>query len=152
MVNYQRVRDAQIDSRNFVPAMRDEVRAWLAPICDCLDLQKSAASSLLQKSRNLEGNRVSDDRNTQSQKPDCFSAIRRIPKTFLPELLLGGLIDLPLAIIGEDQNEYQKTISLWVDPVMKRQQGSSRRIFGGLYGGERSRNLGSTNFGRSGKV
>jgi hypothetical protein len=62
MVNYRGVRDAQIDSRNFVPAMRDEVRAWLAPICDCPDLQKSVASALLQKSRNLEGNRVSDDR------------------------------------------------------------------------------------------
>src|ERR1039458_608604 len=62
MVNYRGVRDAQIDSRNFVPAMRDEVRAWLAPICDCPDLQKSVAKSLLQKSRNLEGNRVSDDR------------------------------------------------------------------------------------------
>jgi hypothetical protein len=62
MVNYRGVRDAQIDSRNFVPAMRDEVRAWLAPICDCPDLQTSVASALLQKSRNLEGNRVSDDR------------------------------------------------------------------------------------------
>jgi hypothetical protein len=61
MVNYRRVCDAEIDSRNFVPAMRDEARAWLAPICDCPDLQKFVASALLQKSRNLEGNRVSDD-------------------------------------------------------------------------------------------
>jgi hypothetical protein len=49
MVNYRRVRDAQIDSRNFVPEMRDEVQAWLAPICDCSDLEKSIASPLCKK-------------------------------------------------------------------------------------------------------
>ncbi len=46
MVNRQRVCDAELDTRVFVPAMREEVRAWLAPICDCPDLQKSVTSSL----------------------------------------------------------------------------------------------------------
>ncbi len=62
MVNYRRVRDAQIELRNFVPAMRDEVRAWLAPICDCPDLQESVSSSLLQQSQEAEGARLSDNR------------------------------------------------------------------------------------------
>ena len=62
MVNHRRVRDAQLDFRDFVPAMRDEVRTWLAPICDCPDLQKSVSSSLLQQSREAEGDRLSDDR------------------------------------------------------------------------------------------
>jgi hypothetical protein len=62
MVNHRRVRDAQLDLRDFVPVMRDEVRAWLAPICDCPDLQKSVSRSLLQQSREAEGARLSDER------------------------------------------------------------------------------------------
>ena len=41
MVNHERVCAAEVDTRVFVPAMREEVRAWLAPICDCPDLRKS---------------------------------------------------------------------------------------------------------------
>jgi hypothetical protein len=62
MVNYRRVRDAQIECGDFVSEMRDEVHTWLAPICDCPDLQTSVARSLVGKSRELAGNRVSDDR------------------------------------------------------------------------------------------
>jgi hypothetical protein len=61
MVNYVRVHDAQLDTRGFIPAMRDEVRAWLAPICDCPDLRSSASNCLLQQSQEAEGARVSDD-------------------------------------------------------------------------------------------
>jgi hypothetical protein len=62
MVNYQRVCDAEVDTRVFVPAMRDEVRAWLAPICDCPDLYKVVSNFLLQQSREADGDRMSDDR------------------------------------------------------------------------------------------
>ena len=62
MVNRQRVCDAEVDTRVFVPAMREEARAWLAPICDCSDLRKSVCSSLLQHSREAEGDRLSDER------------------------------------------------------------------------------------------
>jgi hypothetical protein len=62
MVNYQRVCDAELDTRVFVPAMREEVRAWLAPICDCPDLRKSVLSSLMEQSRETEGARLSDER------------------------------------------------------------------------------------------
>jgi hypothetical protein len=61
MRNYARVANAQIDTHSFVPAMRDEVRAWLAPICDCPDLLHLVKNSLLLKSRQLEQGRFSDD-------------------------------------------------------------------------------------------
>ena len=62
MVNHRRVREAQPDLRDFVSAMRDEVRAWLAPICDCPDLQNSVSGALLRQTREAEGDRLSDDR------------------------------------------------------------------------------------------
>ena len=61
MVNRQRVCDAEVNTRVFVPAMREEVRAWLAPICDCPDLRKSVNSSLLQQSQDVQGDRLSND-------------------------------------------------------------------------------------------
>jgi hypothetical protein len=61
MVNRQRVCDAEVDTRVFVPAMREEVRAWLAPIYDCPDLRKAVTSSLLQRSQDAQGDRLSND-------------------------------------------------------------------------------------------
>ncbi|MBZ5652941.1 MAG: hypothetical protein LAO18_20925, partial [Acidobacteriia bacterium] len=61
MVNRRRVCDAEVDTRGFVPAMREEVRAWLAPLFDCPDVRQSVTSSLLQQSREAEGDRLSDD-------------------------------------------------------------------------------------------
>jgi hypothetical protein len=62
MVNRQRVSAAQIDIRDFVPAMRDEARAWLAPICDCPDLQRTVSGCLLQQSREVATAGLADDR------------------------------------------------------------------------------------------
>ena len=42
--------------------MREEIRAWLAPICDCAALHKVVSNYLLQQSREAEGDRMSDDR------------------------------------------------------------------------------------------
>jgi hypothetical protein len=53
---------AKIDTRQFVPALRNLVRTWLAPICDCPDLRESVFTSLMQRSRDAESNRLSDDR------------------------------------------------------------------------------------------
>ena len=61
MVNHQRVSDAEVDTRDFVPTMREEVRAWLAPILDCPDLRKSVTNSLLQQSQEVKGDRLSND-------------------------------------------------------------------------------------------
>jgi hypothetical protein len=68
-------------------------------------------------------------------------------------LMLGALIEVELAIIAYDHSEYEERISLWVDPVMKHQQGSSRRISReGLYASERSPSPVSPNFDKAGKV
>jgi hypothetical protein len=61
MVNHQRVCDADLDTRAFVPAMRDEVHAWLAPIYDCPDLRESVTSCLLQRSQDVRGDRLSNN-------------------------------------------------------------------------------------------
>jgi hypothetical protein len=62
LVNYRRVSQVELDTSDFVPAMREEIRAWLAPICDCAGLQKVVSNFLLQQSREAEGDRMSDDR------------------------------------------------------------------------------------------
>jgi hypothetical protein len=62
MVSHGRVRKAQLDLRGFVSAMRDEARAWLAPICDCPDLQECVSRCLLRQSRETEGYRLGDNR------------------------------------------------------------------------------------------
>jgi hypothetical protein len=62
MVNHRRVAAAPVDTRDFVPAMRDEVRAWLAPVFDCPDLRKSVSNSLSQQSQEIEEGRLADDR------------------------------------------------------------------------------------------
>jgi hypothetical protein len=62
ILHYARVCNAQPDTRNFAPAMRDEAQAWLAPICDCPGLLESVKRSLLQRSRELEEDQFSDDR------------------------------------------------------------------------------------------
>jgi hypothetical protein len=67
-------------------------------------------------------------------------------------LPLGAHIEVELAIIAYDHSEYKEKIALWVEPVMTRQQKSSRRISTeGLYASERAQNLGSPNFGNIGQ-
>ena len=55
MVNYRHIRSARIDARAFVPAMRDQVRMWLAPLFECPDLTKTVSNCLLQQSREIKG-------------------------------------------------------------------------------------------------
>ncbi|MDP9159843.1 MAG: hypothetical protein M3O09_06385 [Acidobacteriota bacterium] len=62
-INYQRVRDSRPDAQEFVPAMRDQVHTWLAPLCDCPNLQKSVRSSLLQLNRENVSHRLIDARS-----------------------------------------------------------------------------------------
>ena len=61
MVNHQRVSEAEVDTRDFVPSMREAVRTWLAPLLDCPELRKSVTSSLLQQSQDVQGDRLSND-------------------------------------------------------------------------------------------
>ena len=115
MVNYRRVRDAQIDLRNFVPAIRDEVRAWLAPICDCPDLQKSVSSFCLQKSRNLEGNRVSDDQCVVTEAALFFCHKENTEDVFVGEL--AGCVNALLEGRHEDRTLTDKKVGLLLRAV-----------------------------------
>jgi hypothetical protein len=62
-VNYKRVRDSRPDAEEFVPAMRDHLHTWLAPLCDCPNLQQLVRSSLLQLNRENASNRLIDARS-----------------------------------------------------------------------------------------
>jgi hypothetical protein len=65
-------------------------------------------------------------------------------------VLLGAPIEVELAIIAYDHSEYKERITLWVDAIMKSQQGSTGRISGkGLCGSERIWNAESPNFGNT---
>ncbi len=109
-VNYWRVHDAQIDSLNFVPAMRDEVRTWLAPICDCGDLQQSVFSSLLQQSQEAEGARFSDDRCVVAEAALFFCHKPDTEHFFIRDL--AGAVNALLEGRHEDRNLTDKMVGL----------------------------------------
>ncbi|GAC1692591.1 MAG: hypothetical protein NVS9B5_34830 [Terriglobales bacterium] len=62
-LNYQRVREIIVNTKDFVPAMRDEIQTWLAPLCDCPDLQEMVRSSFLQRNRETGSNRLIDEQS-----------------------------------------------------------------------------------------
>jgi len=68
------------------------------------------------------------------------------------KLLLGGLLEVRLAIIGYDHCEYEETITLWVDPLWKCPRESRKISTDSLFARERARNLGSPKPGNIGKV
>ena len=60
MVYYERVRAKRVDCSAFVPEMRDEALAWLAPIFECRELSKSVFEEILRQSREAAGARFFD--------------------------------------------------------------------------------------------
>ena len=89
MVNHHRVCAAQIDARAFVPAMRDEVRAWLAPVCDCPDLQRTVSGCSCNRAERLK----QPGWPTTCAWPRrlrCSSVTRRIRSSSLLGSWLGG--------------------------------------------------------------
>lgn len=86
MVNLARVREAQLDVRDFVPPMRDEARAWLAPIRASPDLQESISSSLRRQSREAEEDRLSDDRCVIAEAALFFCHKANVEQFFVGEL------------------------------------------------------------------
>ena len=86
LVNYRRVSQVKLDVGNFVPAMREEVRAWLAPICDCPDLTQVVSNFLLQRSREAEAERLSDDRCVVAEAALFFCHRRGTDHFFVGEL------------------------------------------------------------------
>jgi hypothetical protein len=62
MVCHQRVRDAEVDCSKFVPLPCEEVRTWLAPLCDCPDLREAVSGYLLGRIEDEAGSRFTDFR------------------------------------------------------------------------------------------
>ena len=62
MIHYGEVCKFHVATREFVPGMREQAHTWLAPIFDCAALTASVSRSLLQLSRDVESNRLSDER------------------------------------------------------------------------------------------
>lgn len=86
MLNHRRVCATQIDTRDFVPTIRDDVRAWLAPIFECPDLQKRVSACLLQQSREFEGARFTDDRCVVAEVALFFCHKANTEQFFIGEL------------------------------------------------------------------
>jgi hypothetical protein len=60
MVSYSRVRDARLDCREFIPAMRGEIRTLLAPLWNCEELRDAVLQYLLRQSQEAAGARFTD--------------------------------------------------------------------------------------------
>jgi hypothetical protein len=56
-------------------------------------------------------------------------------------LVPGGSLEFTLTIVGQDHNEYAETVTLWVDPIWKRQQKSRKITRQGLFENERQQNF-----------
>jgi hypothetical protein len=60
MVYHCRVRNATVDCGKFSPMTCEEAHAWLAPLCDCPDLQGTVSNYLLEMSQEVAGHRFTD--------------------------------------------------------------------------------------------
>jgi hypothetical protein len=60
MVYHHRVRNAEVDCSKFVPLSGEEVRAWLAPLCECPDLREAISTYLLGQIEDEQGSRFTD--------------------------------------------------------------------------------------------
>jgi len=87
LANYRRICEVKLETREFVPAMRDEVRSWLIPICDCPDLQKVVSHFLMQQSREEEGNRMLDDRCAVAEAALFFCHKPDVNQFFVGDLI-----------------------------------------------------------------
>ena len=88
--------------------MREQVRAWLAPVCDCPDLLKSVSTSLLQQSREAEGDRLADDRCLVTEAALFFCHKTKTGEFFIGEL--AGIVNDLLKGRHEDRSPTDKKV------------------------------------------
>jgi thiol-disulfide isomerase/thioredoxin len=86
MVYHPQVREKEIDAGGFFPGMRDEVRTWLAPICNCSDLQKRVAHWLSERSEDLAGARLCDPKCVVAEAALMFCHRRNTEYFYVREL------------------------------------------------------------------
>jgi hypothetical protein len=100
LVNRRDMSDVQIDVGDFVSAMRDEVRAWLAPISNCPELCQAVRTFLLQLSRDSEKEMITDDRCVVAEAALVFCHTANIDHFLIAELA-GAVNDL---LIGRHED------------------------------------------------
>jgi hypothetical protein len=86
MVHYERVCGSQIDYKAFVPEMRDQAHAWLAPICDCPELTNSVFEEMLRQSREVAGDRFFDPKCVVAEAALLFCHKRDTSRFFISEI------------------------------------------------------------------
>jgi hypothetical protein len=110
MVHYERVRDSSVDCSAFVTEMREEARAWLAPIYDCRELSKSVFKEMLRQSREASEARFFD--------PKCLvaeAALYFCHKQDVKHLFIGDLAEKVNVLLQgrhEDSNLSAKRVGL----------------------------------------
>jgi hypothetical protein len=60
LVHFDTVRNSHFDTSSFNPGVQDDARALLTPLIDCGDLRASILSSLLSRSKEVAGARLTD--------------------------------------------------------------------------------------------
>lgn len=78
MVYHRRVRTAKVDCEKFFPMTREEAYSWLAPLCDCTNLQETISNYLAEMSKEAAGHRFTDLRCVVAEGAlsFCMSATR----------------------------------------------------------------------------
>jgi hypothetical protein len=75
-----------VDCSAFVPEMREEANAWLAPIFDCRELSKSVFEEILRQSREAAGARFFDPKCLVAEAALFFSHKPDVAHFFVGEL------------------------------------------------------------------
>jgi hypothetical protein len=103
MVYHHRVQNAEVDSSKFVPLPCEEVRTWLAPLCECPDLRQAVSTYLLGQIEDEAGSRFTDFRCVVAEGALSFCHEPDQRQFFIRELadranalLLGRHHEIPL--------------------------------------------------------
>jgi hypothetical protein len=86
MVYYERVSASSVDCGAFVPEMREEANAWLAPIFDCRQLSKSVFDEILRQSQEAAGARFFDPKCVVAEAALFFCHKPDVAHFFVGEL------------------------------------------------------------------
>jgi hypothetical protein len=86
MANYDKVRGRKIDASAFVPEMREQASAWLAPIVDCPELSESVYAEILRQSQEAAGARFFDPKCVVAEVALFFCHKPDAPHFFVGEL------------------------------------------------------------------
>jgi hypothetical protein len=105
MVSYRRVRDAKPDCRDFIPAMRGQIRTLLAPLGDCEELRDGVLQYLLRQSQEAAGARFTDLECVVSEAALFFCHTREDTREFF----VGQLAEKVRALLKGRHEDFNLT-------------------------------------------